>query len=407
MTIGGHHVDDAMFKYIAQNIDADTYKLLLKAEPKLTFDKSFAILQIESRRKAKNKISELIATERFLFPKAISAEQCTHELVAKFHASLFAPNSHVLDMTMGLGVDDYYISQRVESLTAIEIDPIIAETGKHNFSILNANVRVVQGDSAQYLEQLMPEEQFDAIFIDPARRDDSGKRVYGLGDCMPNVLALLPLIDRHCTTLFIKASPMIDVTQSVRDLGDALSDVWAVSIKNECKELFFKLDFKSMPNSVMLHAINHDKSWIEFHTPLKTAQNTKLPAAITPEKYLYEPNASIMKLGCHEAVEDAFGMSAIAQNSHLMLSDEPVENYPGRCFRIIEIAPFKSKEIKQIGKRFKRINVATRNFRLSAEELKKRLKVEDGGTDYLFGTTLATGEQVLIIAEKVFENQTS
>lgn len=400
MNIARHQVDDAMFKYIAHNIDADTYKLLLKAEPELTFDKSFAILQIECRRKSKNKIPEILETEKFLFPKAISAEQCTHEAVAKFHASLFAPQAHVLDMTMGLGVDDYYISRQVKSLTAIEIDPIIAETGKHNFSILNANVRVVQGDSERYLEQLMPEEQFDAIFIDPARRDGCGNRVYGLGDCLPNVLKLMPLIGRHCTTLFIKASPMIDVTQSVRDLGDALSDVWAVSIKNECKKLFFKLDFKTSPNSVMLHAINHDKCWIEFHTPLTTGQCHKFTSAITSGQYLFEPNASIMKLGCHRAVEEAFGLSAIAQNSHLMLSDKPIENYPGRCFRVTETIPFKSKEIKQISHRFKRINVATRNFRLSAEEIKKRLKVEDGGNNYLFGTTLATGEQVLIIAEK-------
>ena len=144
MNIAGHQVDEAMFSYIAQNIDADTCKLLLKAEPELSFDKSFAVLQIECRRKACDKIPELLANARFLFPKAISAEQCTHEAVAQFHASLFNESDSVLDMTMGLGVDDYYIARRAKALTAIELDPLIAAVGEYNFSFLASNVTVKQ-----------------------------------------------------------------------------------------------------------------------------------------------------------------------------------------------------------------------------------------------------------------------
>ena len=403
MTIAGHQVDDAMFSYIARNLDVDTYKLLLKDEPNLSFDKSFAIQQIECRRKARYKISELLTYKRFLFGRAISAEQCTHELVAQFHASLFDANDRVLDMTMGLGVDDYYISKQVKSLISIEIDPIIAETGQYNFKFLSPDVEVIQADSVEYLKQLSNDEQFDAIFIDPARRNESGNRLYNLADCQPNVLELLPLISQHTSRLYIKASPMLDVTQSIRDLNNCLTDVWAVSIKNECKELFFKLDFKQPLSHVMLHALNHDGSkWQEF-----SCDNYKLSQPTTPlpdlnrATILLEPNSSIMKLGCFKVLEEKTGTTQISTNSHLMVSNEIIDDFPGRQFRIMEIIPFKDKEIKQLSKRIKQANVATRNFRLSAEALKKRMRMKDGGENYIFATTLASGKQVIILCEKL------
>ncbi len=400
MTIAGHQVDDAMFSYIAQNFDADTCKLLLKADPLLSFDKSFAILQIECRKKARNKIPELLSHEHFLFPKAISAEQCTHELVAQFHASHFNSGEQVLDMTMGLGVDDYYIAQHVQSLTAVELESDIAEVGQYNFSLLASNVDVIFGDSVEFLKT--SDRRFDAIFIDPARRGDGGKRLYGLADCLPDVLALLPIIKNHAPRLYVKASPMIDVTQSMRDLEPYLTDVWAVSIKNECKELFFKLDFEQGANDVLLHALNHDGcGWQHFDTHFSNHYSSDNPIQPVAGYYLYEPNASIMKLGCYNAVEERFHAPQLAVNSHLMVSNKLETDFPGRHFMILEVIPFKDKEIRQLGKCHKQINVATRNFRLTAETLKDRLRVNDGGDLYLFGTTLSSSEQVLILCEKV------
>lgn len=408
MIIAGHQVDEAMFAYIAEHADADTYKLLLKAEPGLSFNKSFAILQIECRRKVKNKIPQLLQHEKFLFPKAISAEQCTHEVVAQFHASLFECNDHVLDMTMGLGVDDYYISQCVHSLTTVEIDPEIAEVGSYNFATLASNVEVVNADSMEYLKHLGNDKYFDAIFIDPARRGEGGKRLYGLADCQPDVLSLLPLISQHCKRLFIKASPMLDVTQSMRDLGENLTSVIAVSVKNECKELLFILDFEESNPTVTSISMNYDGSeWQRFEcfwdsNSLPNFNGQGRPDSNIEEGlYLYEPNASIMKLGCYYALEQAFDVPQLAPNSHLMVSDSLVAEFPGRKFRIIEVIPFKDKEIKSLPKRYPQLNVATRNFRLSAEALKKRLRMQDGGNTYLFATTLASGEQVLILCEKV------
>lgn len=385
---------EEMWGYVAANAGADTLKLMLKSEPDLPFDKRFAVMQIECRKKAKNKIPELLANERFLFPKAISAEQCTHQQVAKFHASLFQPTDSVLDMTMGLGVDSYYISQRVASLKAIELDEEIAAAGAHNYAFT-----VVNADSVAWLTQT--DERFDAVFIDPARRGDGGARLYGLADCAPDVLGILLTIKAHAKRLYIKASPMIDVTQSMRDLAPHLTDVWAVSVKNECKELFFEVDFGAECADVQLHALNFEAGGTqEFVVDSAALAVEGCYGSPSAGQYLYEPNASVMKIGAFAALTRQFPILQIAKNSHLYYSDDFVQDFPGRKFVIDSIIPFSGKEAKTVGKQHKQLNIATRNFRLSPDELKKRLKVRDGGDCYLFATTLANAEQVLLLTRK-------
>lgn len=400
--IAGHRVDASMWSYIARHAGDDAMKLLLKQEPGLSFDKHFAVLQVECRRKLRRKIPELLAHERFLFPKAVSAEQCTHQEVAKLHATLFDPAHTVLDLTMGLGVDDYYIGRRVRALTAVELDPEIAAVGQYNFGFLNPKVQVLQADSVRLLEAMPPQEQYDAMFVDPARRGQYGRRLYGLAQCQPDVLAIMPLIARHCGRLVIKASPMLDLSQSIKDLGAPLAQAWAVSVKNECKELLFVLDFGSQPAGIALHALNYDDGWHDFAT---TAGYTGHDAVTGPGVpvaggYLYEPHASVMKLGCHAAVQAATGTAQLAPNSHLYAGDRLVPDFPGRKFVVKEVIPFNGKQLKQLGKRCTQLNIATRNFKLTPEALKKRLKVGDGGSDYLFATTLASGSAVLLLCEK-------
>lgn len=385
---------EEMWGYVAANAGADTLKLMLKSEPDLPFDKRFAVMQIECRKKAKNKIPELLANERFLFPKAISAEQCTHQQVAKFHASLFQPTDSVLDMTMGLGVDSYYISQRVASLKAIELDEEIAAAGAHNYAFT-----VVNADSVAWLTQT--DERYDAVFIDPARRGDGGVRLYGLADCAPDVLSILPTIKAHAKRLYIKASPMIDVTQSMRDLAPHLTDVWAVSVKNECKELFFEVEFGVECADVQLHALNFEAGGTqEFAVDSAALAVEGSYGSPSAGQYLYEPNASVMKIGAFAALTRQFPIQQIAKNSHLYYSGDFVQDFPGRKFVIDSIIPFSGKEAKAVGRQHKQLNIATRNFRLSPDELKKRLKVRDGGDCYLFATTLANAEQVLLLTRK-------
>ncbi len=389
-------VDEVLYDYVAAHAGADALALMLKSEPDLPFDKRFAVMQIECRNKAKAKIPELLANRRFLFPKPVSAEQCTHQQVAKFHASLFDASHHVLDMTMGLGVDSYYIAQRVASLKAVELDPVISAAGAHNYGF-----EVVNADSVEWLAG--SDEQFDAIFIDPARRGKGGARLYGLADCAPNVLGLLPMLKLHTRKLYVKASPMIDVTQTLRDLHPYLTHLWAVSVRNECKELFAILDFTvEKPQGVTLHALNFDAAGAQtFSAAADDQVEVPLCGGVPTEgQYLYEPNASVMKIGAYSAVASRFPVKQVAKNSHLYYGDSYIAEFPGRKFRIDDVVPFSGKTVKAIGKQSRQLNVATRNFRLSADELKKRLKVRDGGDCYLFATTLADASAVLIFTRK-------
>lgn len=395
---------EAMAAYVERNSRADTARLMLKSEPGLPFSKALAVMQIECRRRTRGKIPELLDHREFVFPKPICAEQCTHELVARLHASLLSGAGSVLDMTMGLGVDAYYVSRRVGSVTAIELDPAIAAAGAMNMARLAPNVRVVNADCAKFLAGKCG--RYDAAFIDPARRGECNRRLYGLADCLPNVLELLPRIAAATPRLLIKASPMIDVTQSIRDLGPQLTDVWAVSVRGECKELLFDLNLAAgaASDTVALHALNYlaDGSEQAFTCPAvhSAANEADMAAAVEPGMMLYEPNASVMKIGAFDAVAARYGVSQLAHGSHLYVARKAVQGFPGREFVIDEVVPLCGREIKRMAKAGGKLNVAVRNWRMSAEELKKRLRVTDGGDRYAFATTMASGSAVLLMCHK-------
>ena len=194
---------------------------------------------------------------------------------------------------------------------------------------------------------------------------------------------------------------MLDATKSCNDLREHLVDMWAISVKNECKELLFCLDFTVSSPQLQWHAINYENGNRQHFgvSPFRAAEPQTF---VTPHagQFLYEPNSSIMKLGCHSEVATTFNAPQVAQNSHLHVSDNLISDFPGRKFKIAEVIPFKDKEIKTLSKKFTQLNVATRNFKLTAQQLRKRLKAKDGGPYYLFGTTTCAGEQILILTEK-------
>lgn len=401
--IAGHLINADFFKYIKTNIaTADVMKLILKSE-NCEFDKKFAVLQIECRNKYISKLPEILLNEKFLFPKTICGEQCTHETIAKLHASMFHPGENVLDMTMGLGIDTYYISKIVESVDAIEYDEQIAEIAEYNFRDIASNIKVYNSDSVEFIKSTS--KQFSTIFIDPARRDANNKRMFGFHDCQPDVIDLLSTLREHSSRLIIKASPMLDIKKSIDELR-YVSDIWIVAIKNSCKELLFVLDLKGNPTlqDVTIHTINYDKSIQEFDYMYdSTAEVSKYICenAITAGKILLEPNSCIIKGGRSEKLIEKYPMiEKISKNSHLFVSDSVVTDFPGRQFVIDNVIPFKDKNIKSL-KSYKALNVSTRNFKLSAEQLKSKLGVKDGGENYLFGTTLSKGSMILVLCSKL------
>jgi hypothetical protein len=233
----------------------------------------------------------------------------------------------------------------------------------------------------------------DAIFLDPARRNEHGGRTYDIRDCTPNVLELLPLLMKKADKVILKLSPMFDWRKAVDDLQH-VTEVHIVSVDNECKELLLVLQPMSAP--FRLVCVNNDHL---FEVP--SAFPSQPSALSLQPSYLYEPNASIMKAGCFEAVAERYGIQQVSANSHLFLSSVEIEDFPGRRFQICAISSMNKQELKETMKGIGKANVAVRNFPLSADELRKKLKIKDGGDVYLFATTLSDGQHRLFICRKI------
>lgn len=399
-TLYNLHNNTEFKKFITANINADTNKLRLKIFQNLSFDVKFAILQIDCKNRIKKKLPEIFELDSMLFPNILSTEQCTAEEIAKFHASLLSPENTVLDLTAGLCIDSLYISRVVKHVTAIEINPETASIADFNMRTNTNNVNVLCEDSINYIENCT--NKYDIVFVDPARRGDNNKRLYGLADCSPNILELIPKLKNIAKTLYIKSSPMIDISQSINELCNYVTDLWVIGINNECKELLFKVDLLAQDKiNANIHTINFENSNIQKLSKTTTESSNLSKTELTEGVYLYEPNRCIMKAQIFDTLEFKYNIARIQHNSHLFISKEFIQDFPGRKFQITEIIPFKNNEIKNINKKHPQINVSVRNFKLSTDDLKKKLKVKDGGNKYLFGTTDNFNNAILIICNKV------
>lgn len=394
--------NDEFHKFIINNSNAETTKLRLKKFRDLNFDVNFAILQIDCKKRIKKKLPEIYSYQNFFFPNTLSTEQCTAEEIAKFHASLLGNNESILDMTAGLCIDSYYISKSVKEVTALEINPDVAIVSSHNMSEFTNNVTVLNCDCIDFVKNNT--KQYSSIFIDPARRGENNKRLFSLSDCTPNILDLIPYLTKISKNLYIKASTMLDITQSIKELHYNVTDTWVIGINNECKEVLFKVALNNTsPVISRIHTINFENTTIQKLSLSSNDKSTlsKYYCELKDAIYLYEPNSCIMKAGIFASLEDKFCLTAISHNSHLFISQHFTDDFPGRKFKILELIPFKNTEIKNIKKIHPQINVSVRNFKLTAEELKKKLKVQDGGDKYLFGTTDKNNNALLLICEKV------
>lgn len=324
-------------------------------------------------------------------------EQCSSEQTARYKASLISklsPKSEgegvFVDLTGGLGVDFYWMSQHFKQRVYVEQNSDLCTLAEYNFRALGLDCSVYCCDTAAYLTDMS---HADAIFLDPARRNEHGGRTYDIRDCTPNVLELLPLLMKKADKVILKLSPMFDWRKAVDDLQH-VTEVHIVSVDNECKELLLVLQPMSAP--FRLVCVNNDHLF-------------EVPSAFPPQpsslslqsSYLYEPNASIMKAGCFEAVAERYGIQQVSANSHLFLSSVEIEDFPGRRFQICAISSMNKQELKDTLAAIDRANIAVRNFPLTTDQLRKKLKLKDGGDSYIFATTKADGTHCLYICRKI------
>ena len=388
-------LDAATREFIEQHRTGDVRTLALQAKRYPSVDMRDAVEQIEGWQQAREKLPAWAATAGIIYPPKISMEQCSSEPTAIYKASLVAGKKFA-DMTGGFGIDFSYICRGFDEAFYIERNRKLCEIARSNFSLLGLDhVKVVNGNSEDLLGSLP---QLDWIFVDPARRDGDGRKVVALSDCEPNVVELEEQILAKAANVMIKCSPMLDITLACRQLS-CVEAVHVVAVNNECKELLFVLGHaKAQDYSV--HCVNILKDGMQRFV-LTQADEASMAVSYSKEvgKYLYEPNSSIQKAGCSRVLAERFGIKKLHANSQLYTSDSLVADFPGRVFEVVEVVGFSKAEIKKV-QALQKANITVRNFPESVQQLRKRLKLADGGDCYIFATTLADERKALIICNK-------
>lgn len=399
--------DKATAEFIATHRNYDVRMLAFKRADDV--DMPLALEQIAGYQKARRKLPQWSGVEGMLFPPSLSMEQCSSEQTALYKVSLLASRSDSFaggschpaacsgsfaDLTGGFGVDFSYLAARFAKATYIERNPKLCAIARHNFALLGlTHAEVVCGDSVECLRNLAP---VDVIYLDPARRDTNGGRTFAISDCTPDAVALLPLLLEKAETVMIKLSPMLDWHKAVADFRGHVAEVHIVAVDNECKELLLILrrDTTECPKVVCVN-----NGCVFSPTPYIYIIRCNVPSVDFSQLhgFLLVPNAAIMKAGCFAQVAEAFSVAQISDNSHLFVADAPVEGFPGNTYRINAVTSMNKKELKATIGGIKKANIAVRNFPLTVAELRKRLKINDGGNIFIFATTLCDGSHVLIV----------
>lgn len=351
------------------------------------------------------------------------SEENVNEIKGEPHEGDFSEETGFVDLTGGFGVDFSYIASRlgVKSMY-VERQAHLCEAAKENFGRLGLkNAIVKNGDGIEVLHSFASKKEAAAsdslgitedqsqsllktslglklIFIDPARRDDAGNKVVSLKDCTPDVTLLQEEMLSKADYVIIKLSPMLDWHRAVSELN-CVQEVHIISVNNECKELLLVLSARNMGN-LRIYCVNDAQSFVCEESDMESSSVKIAPFTLEEMQYLYEPNASLMKAGCFSVLSERYGARMLSKNSHLFVSREPIAVFPGRSFRIIAVSSFNKKELKRHLSGITKANIATRNFPLSVAELRKRLKLKDGGETYIFATTLSDESHVLVITEK-------
>lgn len=389
-------MNEATRKYIYEHRSDNVKHLAFSAHP-AEVDLSYALTQITGRQSIKNKIPSWYENDHIIYPQHLSLEQCSSESTAKYKASLVKGTSFI-DLTGGFGVDCAFLSSRFQSAIYVERQQSLCEIASENFkSIGLKNIQVICNESIHFLQNTPP---VNCIYIDPARRYESGSKIIAIQDCEPDVIALKDLLLEKAETVMVKLSPMLDVSIALQALPET-TELHIISTTGECKELLFILK-KGLTENPMITCVNLLKSGeIQLFSFYKQEeQNCTADFTPQPEKFIYEPNASVLKSGAYKLTACRFNLKKLHPDSHLYTSSELIQHFPGRTFELISIFSFNKKDIKENLKEIKQANISIRNFPGSVDELRKKLKLKEGGDIYLFATTLSDGKKVLLKTKK-------
>ena len=394
--------------FIAKHLSDDVRNLALQASRYPNVDMPFAIDQIAGYQTALQKLPTFAKTAGIYYPHHLSMEQCSSEQAARHKAEIIAniPSNKdsFVDLTAGFGIDFSFIAPLFRQSTAIERQDYLCEIQQHNLPLLGLdNAQVIHADASRYLEGT---DYADWIFLDPARRDAHGGKVVAISDCEPNVAEWEESLLEKANYVMVKLSPMLDITLALRTLKH-VREVHVIAVHNECKELLFVLDKNTHSiDSIQLTATNLTSQGNQmFRFTMQEESDAAVIFSDSIQDYLYEPNTALIKSGAFRSVANRFGVKKLHPNSHLYTSPVFIPDFPGRSFQVDSVCGFGKKDIKTFLQGISQANLSVRNFPSSVAELRKRLKLKDGGDVYLFATTLKESEKVLIKCRKTEKNK--
>ena len=385
-------------EFIALHKAEDVAESALRVRQYPEVDAAFALMQIAGWQKAVQKVPELANIEGWIWPKKLSMEQCSSEETAHIKQHILGEDYHTgADLTGGAGVDSYYLSEHVETWHYVELQEDLCAIAEKNFRLVGRPIQVHHCSAESFVET-MPD--VDVAFIDPARRNEHGGKVFKLEDCTPDLRALLPNLLLHCKRLLIKLSPMLDISEALRQLP-AAAEVYVIAVRNEVKELLVLIDNENkQADNQRITAINITRERVEsyaFTEAEEAAADVRYFSPTEPlQGYLYEPNAAILKAGAFRLMSASNGLQKLGISTHLYHSYSLEEAFPGRIWKIRAVVD-KSIQKQLIGQQ---ANILTRNYPLKPEDIRKKLKLRDGGEQYIIGARVAN-KAVLVLADRI------
>lgn len=381
-------------QFINEHLYSDITSLLLKGTSFPYVETKEIIEQIEAKKRCEKKLPTWFNSENIYYPNKLNIEQTSSEITAAYKSNLIYGDS-IIDLTGGFGVDCFYFSKTFKTVIHCEINKSLSDIVKHNYKQLSADpIETHAGDGIDYLKTNSA--VFDWIYMDPSRRNDSKGKVFFLNDCLPNVPEHIDLLFKHSKHILIKTSPLLDISVGIGELQH-VKTIHVIAINNEVKELLWILEI-GFEGEIMIETVNIKK---ETHENFKFSFEKEKTLDSTyqqPLTYLYEPNSAVMKAGGFNSISNQLSILKLHKHSHLYTS-ETFLDFPGRCFKIENVLAYNKKELKNLG--ITQANITTRNFPETVEQLRKKLNIKDGGDFYLFFTTDAKNNKIMILASKM------
>jgi len=382
-------LDATVLAFIEEHNNRSPAELALLLSKKPQLPKDFILDQINGLQKVKKKLPFLTAFEDFIYPSARAFSQASSEKTGTYKAKIITAKK-VLDLSGGMGMDSYFFAKYAEGVTYVDMNEELVNTVRSNFKMLKTNnIAYIHAKAENFIEQ--DRNQYDLVYLDPDRRA-AKEKAFKIDDCEPNVAELIPHIWKKSKQCLIKLSPMLDIQQALTQLPFC-KEVHVISVDNECKELLFLLEygFEKAPTILCINLQKENTQHFEFNLEQERSENSILGEV---ERYLYEPNASILKAGAFKTLGQQFGLTKLATNTHLYTSAKFLSNFPGRIIKVLEV----SKPKKGLTKK---ANVVCRNFSMKPEQIKNKYTIKDGGKQFLYAFSLENGSKRFVLGELI------